>query len=51
MIKGLFKNEIIPVTIKGKKGDKVVDEDEEFKNVDFSKVSSLRPAFEKNGTF
>lgn len=47
---GIFKNEIIPVTVKGKKGDQVVNEDEEFKNVDFSKVRSLRPAFEKNGT-
>lgn len=36
--------------IKGKKGDKTVSEDEEFKNVDFSKIPLLKPAFEKNGT-
>jgi acetyl-CoA C-acetyltransferase len=47
---GLFKNEIIPVVVKGKKGDVVISEDEEYKNVDFSKVPNLRPAFEKNGT-
>ena len=47
---GKFKNEIVPVTVKGRKGDIVVAEDEEFKNVDFSKVKSLKPAFEKTGT-
>lgn len=48
--KGLFKNEIIPVVIKGKKGDITISEDEEFKNVDFKKVPLLKPAFEKDGT-
>ncbi|KAI8898180.1 Thiolase, N-terminal domain-containing protein [Globomyces pollinis-pini] len=47
---GLFKNEIVPITIKGRKGDVIFSEDEEYKNVDFSKVPNLRPAFEKNGT-
>ena len=47
---GLFKNEIVDVVVKGKKGDIVISEDEEYKNVDFSKVPKLRPAFEKNGT-
>ena len=40
----------MPVIVKGRKGDVTIDTDEEFKNVDFSKVPSLRPAFEKNGT-
>lgn len=49
--KGLLKKEIIPVLCKGKKGEHYVSEDEEYKNVDFSKVPSLRPAFESRGTF
>lgn len=48
--KGYFKNEIVPVTIKTRKGDVVVEEDEEFKNVRFDKIPSLRPAFQKEGT-
>lgn len=46
---GLFKNEIVPVSVKGRKGDIVVDHDEEYKNVDFSKVPKLRGAFDKQG--
>ncbi len=48
--KGLFADEIVPVTIKGRKGDIVVDEDEEYKNVRFDKIPSLRPVFVKDGT-
>jgi len=48
--KGWFSDEIVPVTIKGPKGDTVVTEDEEFKKVDFNKVSSLKPAFKKDGS-
>lgn len=46
---GLFNDEIVPVTIKSKKGETVVDKDEEPGNVKFEKISSLRPAFEKDG--
>ncbi len=46
---GIFKEEIVPITIKSKSGDIVVDEDEEPKNVKFDKIPSLRPAFDKNG--
>ena len=46
---GKFKDEIVPVTIKSKKGDFSVDEDEEPKNVKFDKIPTLRPAFDKNG--
>ncbi|HPN37776.1 MAG TPA: thiolase family protein [Melioribacteraceae bacterium] len=46
---GIFKEEIVPITIKSKKGDFIVDEDEEPKNVKFDKIPSLRPAFDKNG--
>lgn len=49
--KGLFKNEIAPVTIpqKGKEA-LVVNEDEEYKKVDFNKIPSLRPVFAKEGS-
>jgi acetyl-CoA C-acetyltransferase len=48
---GLFKNEIVPVVITGKKGDSVtIDKDEEPFNVKFDKIPSLRPAFTKEGT-
>lgn len=46
---GLFNDEIVPVTIKSKKGETLVDKDEEPGNVKFEKISSLRPAFEKDG--
>lgn len=48
---GIFKKEIVPVSIPQKKGDPVLmDEDEEFRNVDFSKIPGLRPAFTKDGS-
>ena len=48
---GKFKNEIVSVSIPQRKGDAiVVSEDEEYKNIKFDKVSTLRPAFEKDGT-
>lgn len=49
--KGLFKNEIAPVTIpqKGKEA-LVINEDEEYKKVDFNKIPSLRPVFAKEGS-
>jgi len=48
---GKFKDEIVPVTIKGRKGDVVVDQDEYIKEgVTLESVSGLRPAFAKDGT-
>ncbi|MCH7400288.1 acetyl-CoA C-acyltransferase [Belliella kenyensis] len=48
---GVFKDEVIPVEITGRKGEKIViDEDEEYKNVMFDKIASLRPVFDKEGT-
>ena len=48
---GYFKTEIIPVEIPQRKGDPVLmEEDEEFKNVNFDKIPDLRPAFSKEGT-
>ena len=48
---GKFKNEIIPVEIKDRKGNiTIVDEDEEYKNFNEDKLRSLRPVFTKEGT-
>ncbi len=48
---GSFKSEIIPVQIPQRKGDPILmTEDEEFRNVNFDKIPSLRPVFDKNGT-
>ncbi|SDD11468.1 acetyl-CoA C-acetyltransferase [Algoriphagus faecimaris] len=49
--KGHFKDEVVPVELKGRKGETIIiDEDEEYKNVMFDKIPSLRPVFEKDGT-
>ncbi|SNX86104.1 probable acetoacetyl-CoA thiolase [Melanopsichium pennsylvanicum] len=45
-----FANEIAPVTLSDKKGEVVISEDEEFKNVKLEKIPTLRPVFDKNGT-
>ncbi|MGB5950306.1 MAG: acetyl-CoA C-acetyltransferase [Parvibaculum sp.] len=49
---GRFKDEIVPVTIKGRKGDTVVSDDEYIKHgVTLDGVKGLKPAFQKeNGT-
>jgi len=47
---GKFKEEVIPVTVKTKKGDVEFAEDEEYKNVNFEKIPTLKPVFDKAGT-
>lgn len=47
---GKFKEEVVPVTVKTKKGDVVFAEDEEYKNVNFEKIPTLKPVFTKDGT-
>jgi acetyl-CoA C-acetyltransferase len=48
---GAFADEIVPVTVKGRKGDVVVDTDEQPGRSDIAKVPTLKPAFRKeNGT-
>lgn len=47
---GKFNNEVVPVTVKTRKGDIVVAEDEEYKNIREDKVPSLRTVFKKDGT-
>jgi acetyl-CoA C-acetyltransferase len=48
---GRFTGQIAPVTIKGRKGDTVVDQDEYIRHgATYESVSGLRPAFTKDGT-
>jgi acetyl-CoA C-acetyltransferase len=48
---GRFKDEIVPVTVKARKGDVVVDTDEYPKaGVTLDSIGKLRPAFAKDGT-
>jgi acetyl-CoA C-acetyltransferase len=47
---GLFADEIAPVTIKGRKGDVIIDTDEEPGRVQFDKIPTLKPVFKKDGT-
>ncbi|MEK6628913.1 MAG: acetyl-CoA C-acetyltransferase [Bdellovibrionota bacterium] len=47
---GKFKNEICAVTIETKKGNIIIDTDEEPGKAMFDKMPSLKPAFEKDGT-
>jgi acetyl-CoA C-acetyltransferase len=48
---GRFANEIVPVAVPQRKGDPLmVAEDEEYKNVFFDKITSLKPAFTPDGT-
>jgi len=48
---GKFKDEIAPVTIKGRKGDTIVSDDEYIRHgATYESVSGLRPAFTKDGS-
>jgi acetyl-CoA C-acetyltransferase len=48
---GKFKDEIVPVTVKSRKGDVIVDADEYLKHgTTLEAVSKLKPAFDKDGT-
>ena len=48
---GRFRDEIVPVTVKGRKGDTVVDTDEYIRDgATYEAVAGLRPAFSKDGT-
>ena len=45
-----FKDEIVPVTVKSRKGDSVISEDQEPPSCNLGKIPSLRAAFKKDGT-
>ena len=48
---GKFKEEVVPVEVADRKGNTTLfSEDEEYKNVNFDKVPTLKPAFTKDGT-
>jgi len=48
---GWLKNEMVAVSIPQRKGDPILlVEDEEYKNVDFAKIPTLKPVFSKEGT-
>jgi len=48
--KGYFKSEISPVTVKSRKGETVIDTDEQPGKARPEKIPTLRPAFSKDGT-
>lgn len=48
--KGCFKEEIVPVTVEGRKGAVVVSEDEEPRRAEFDRIPLLKPAFRTDGT-
>jgi acetyl-CoA C-acetyltransferase len=47
---GVFKAEVTPVTVKGRKGDTVIDQDETPFTCDIAKIPQLKAAFRKDGT-
>lgn len=47
---GTFAKELAPFTVKGRKGDTVVDSDEQPPKAKLEKIPTLRPAFAKDGT-
>lgn len=47
---GKFQNEIIPITIKDKKEDRLVTDDEDIYKIIPEKIAKLMPSFEENGT-
>jgi acetyl-CoA C-acetyltransferase len=47
---GVLDSEIIPVTVKTRKGEVVIKDDEQPHNANVEKIPTLRPAFSKDGT-
>jgi acetyl-CoA C-acetyltransferase len=47
---GAFRAEIVPVTVKGRKGETLVERDETPFTCDVAKIPQLKPAFRKDGT-
>ncbi len=47
---GAFANEITPVTVSGRKGDQIIDADEQPAKARPEKIPNLKPAFRKDGT-
>jgi acetyl-CoA C-acetyltransferase len=49
-IQGAFEHEIVPVTVKSRRGEQVVSHDEEPGRCEIDKIPTMRPAFSKDGT-
>jgi acetyl-CoA C-acetyltransferase len=47
---GWFDNEIVPIKIQDRKGEIIIDKDEEPGKINFDKVTSLKAVFKKDGT-
>jgi len=47
---GAFAAEVTPVTVKGRKGETVIEKDETPFTVDLARITTLKPAFRKDGT-
>jgi acetyl-CoA C-acetyltransferase len=47
---GAFAAEVVPVSVKGRKGDTVVEQDETPFTLELAKIPTLKPAFRKDGT-
>lgn len=47
---GFFENEITEVKIETRKGETIIKEDDEFKNINLEKFKKLRTVFKKDGT-
>ncbi len=50
MQSGIFAQEIAPVTVSNRRGEKIINQDEEPPRCNLEKIPTLRPAFRKNGT-
>jgi acetyl-CoA C-acetyltransferase len=49
-VESAFEAEITPVTVKTRRGEQVVDRDEEPGRCELDKIPTMRPAFRKDGT-
>ncbi len=50
-VNGIFKDEIVPVEVRQRRGEPlIISEDEEYTNVKMEKIPNLRPVFQKEGT-
>ncbi|WP_226527224.1 acetyl-CoA C-acetyltransferase [Metabacillus niabensis] len=47
--KGYLQEEIVPVIVKGRKGDKVISEDEHVRHTSMEQLAKLKPRFVENG--
>ena len=49
-MQGQFQDEITPVTVKSRRGESVISEDQEPPSCNVERIPTLRPAFKKDGT-